>query len=153
MSRSEMMSRIGPRNTTPEMKLRRGLHRAGFRFRLHRKDLPGKPDITLPRHRAVIRVQGCFWHMHPGCKNFRIPKSNTAFWEEKIARNVARDAEQAQALNQLGWRVLTVWECATRTMHAEDLTAVVAEWLLGSAESGEIPETVSAAQTEEGMSG
>lgn len=153
MSRSEMMSRIGPRNTAPEMKLRRGLHRAGFRFRLHRKDLPGKPDITLPRHRAVIRVQGCFWHMHPGCRNFRLPKTNTAFWQAKISRNVARDAEQALSLRKLGWRVLTVWECATRDMAVDDLLAAVTEWLQGSTETGAIPAPGSLGQQEYGVDG
>lgn len=136
MQRSEMMSRIGPKNTAPEIILRHGLHRAGFRYRLHRKDLPGKPDITLARHRVVIMIHGCFWHGHAGCRNFRIPKTNTEFWTSKIARNVARDKEQVERLRGQGWRVLTVWECATRKLPADELVPTVVKWIRSLADTG-----------------
>lgn len=138
MSRSEMMSRIGPRNTAPEIVIRRGLHRLGFRFRLHRKDLPGKPDIVFPKYHAAILVHGCFWHRHEGCKNFRVPKTNSEFWIEKIGRNVARDARVAVALKALGWRVLIVWECATSPSGGEAKLREIAHWLESQCVDGEI---------------
>jgi DNA mismatch endonuclease, patch repair protein len=132
MSRSEMMSRIGSRNTAPEMLVRRGLHRLGFRFRLHRKDLPGRPDVVLPRHRAAIFVHGCFWHGHKGCPYFRLPKTNTDFWKGKIARNAERDAEAVARLVAQGWRVLTVWECAVRDGRGHDAVSRMASWILSA---------------------
>lgn len=130
-SRSEMMARIGVRDTAPEMVVRRGLHRLGFRFRLQRKDLPGKPDLVLPRYRAVVFVHGCFWHGHSDCPHFRIPKTNTDFWRIKIARNVERDAEVVARLVTQGWRVLTVWECATRGQGGTNVPERIAQWLRG----------------------
>jgi DNA mismatch endonuclease (patch repair protein) len=109
-SRSALMSRIGSRNTAPELIVRRLLHALGYRFRLHRKDLPGKPDIVLPGRRKAIFVHGCFWHAH-GCRIGRPPKSRPEFWGPKLARNKARDAENEASLRQLGWEVLTVWQC------------------------------------------
>lgn len=109
--RSERMSRIRSSNTSPELAMRRALHALGFRFRLHRKDLPGRPDIVLPRHRAAIFVHGCFWHRHDGCKVASTPKSNTAFWIEKFDRNVARDLQARKMLEAQGWKVIVVWEC------------------------------------------
>lgn len=109
--RSERMSRIRSSNTSPEVSLRSSLHALGFRFRLHRKDLPGKPDIVLPRYRTVIFVHGCFWHRHQGCKVATIPKSNTKFWVEKFDRNAARDTRTKALLEFQGWRVVVVWEC------------------------------------------
>lgn len=109
--RSERMSRIRSSNTSPELALRRALHALGFRFRLHRKDLPGKPDIVLPRYKTVVFVHGCFWHRHAGCKVASTPKTNTAFWEQKFERNTARDERNAALLQALGWKVLVVWEC------------------------------------------
>ncbi len=138
MPRSEMMSRIGPKDTAPEMVLRRGLHAAGFRYRLHRKDLPGTPDITLSRHRVVIMVHGCFWHGHEGCGNFRIPKTNTVFWAAKIASNAERDRARVRQLRELGWRVLTVWECATRDLRPAALVEAVVDWIHGLADTGEL---------------
>lgn len=105
------MSRIRSTNTSPEVALRRELHAMGFRFRLHRKDLPGKPDIVLPRYRTAIFVHGCFWHRHDGCKVATTPKSNTGFWQEKFDRNVARDARSEELLKAQGWAVIVVWEC------------------------------------------
>jgi len=109
--RSERMSRIRSSNTSPELALRRALHALGFRFRLHRKDLPGKPDIVLPRYETVVFVHGCFWHRHAGCKVATTPKSNTGFWVEKFDRNVARDSRSRELLEAQGWKVIVVWEC------------------------------------------
>lgn len=107
------MSRIRGRDTKPEMVVRRGLHARGFRFRLQARDLPGRPDLILPRHRAVVFVHGCFWHGH-GCHLFQMPATRREFWEAKIARNRERDAQACDALAADGWRTLTVWECALR---------------------------------------
>jgi DNA mismatch endonuclease (patch repair protein) len=109
--RSERMSRIGSRDTLPEVALRKALHALGLRFRIHDKRLPGRPDIVLPRFRTVVLVHGCFWHRHPGCKVATTPKSNTAFWREKFERNTVRDARNTASLEALGWRVLVAWEC------------------------------------------
>ena len=107
------MSRIRNSDTTPERLVRSLLHRMGYRFRLHRKDLPGKPDIVLPRHQTVVLVHGCYWHRHVDCPLAYSPKSNTDFWQAKFRENVSRDVRQSQELTELGWRVITVWECET----------------------------------------
>ena len=112
--RSWNMSRIRGADTKPERVVRSLLHRCGFRFRLHRKDLPGRPDIVLPKHHAVILVHGCFWHRHAGCRFAYTPKSRTEFWKKKFSDNVARDRRNVWALGNLGWRTLIVWECETR---------------------------------------
>lgn len=112
--RSRIMSRVRQRDTTPEVKVRRLLHRLGYRFRLHRKDLPGKPDIVLPKHKAVVFVHGCFWHGHTGCRRAARPTSNAAFWNSKLDKNLARDARVEAELSNLGWRVLTIWQCQVR---------------------------------------
>ncbi len=112
--RSEIMSRIRGRDTKPEMVVRRTAHRLGFRFRLHRKDLPGSPDLVFPRHRAVIMVHGCFWHRHPGCRLASTPKSRRDYWKAKFRGNVVRDRRSESALVELGWRVLVIWECETK---------------------------------------
>lgn len=104
------MAAIGPRNTKPEIAVRRALHRHGLRFSLHRKDLPGKPDIVLSRHRALVFVHGCFWHHH-GCKNSVWPKIRAEFWRHKITGNIERDKRRREELKALGWRVFVVWEC------------------------------------------
>ena len=109
--RSERMSRIRSTNTLPEVVVRRALHASGFRFRLHCKELPGKPDIVLPRHKTVVLVHGCFWHRHHDCKIATNPKSNSDFWRKKFDRNVARDAHCREQLEARGWRVIVVWEC------------------------------------------
>ncbi|MHC4875619.1 MAG: very short patch repair endonuclease [Planctomycetota bacterium] len=111
--RSWNMSRIRGKDTKPELLVRSMLHRLGFRFRLHRKDLPGKPDIVLPAYRTVIFVHGCFWHRHPGCRFAYNPKSRVDFWRAKFRRNVERHQEVEQALEDLGWRVIVIWECET----------------------------------------
>ncbi|WP_296426566.1 very short patch repair endonuclease [Yoonia sp.] len=140
MTRSEMMSRIGTKNTEPELKIRRGLHRRGFRYRLHRNDLPGKPDIVLPRHNVVILVHGCFWHGHQGCRYFRVPRSNPEFWETKIQKNRDRDARQVDQLADQGWRVSVIWECATRNYPTEELADKIAGWISGNEKRDEIAE-------------
>jgi len=111
--RSEMMAGIRGRDTTPELAVRRIAHRMGLRFRLHRKDLPGRPDLVFPKHRLVVFVHGCFWHRHEGCRYAYTPKSRIAFWKEKFSANVARDQRQEAALRALGWRVLVIWGCET----------------------------------------
>lgn len=119
--RSWNMSRIRSRDTTPERAVRSLLHRAGFRFRLHVKKLPGSPDLVLPRYGCAILVHGCFWHRHKGCKYSYTPKSRLTFWRNKFTANTARDKLVRQQLRQLGWHVIVVWECETR--HLEVLTA------------------------------
>lgn len=111
--RSALMGRIRSKDTHPEIAVRSLLHRLGYRFRLHRKDLPGKPDIVLPKHRKIILVQGCFWHGHT-CRLASKPKSNEGYWNAKIATNRARDARNTEALRLQGWTVLELWECEVR---------------------------------------
>lgn len=112
--RSRIMSRIRGRDTIPELIVRRMAHRLGFRFRLHRKDLPGRPDIVFPRFRAAVFVHGCFWHRHDGCRYAYTPKSRVEFWMEKFKKNIAHDRRSEKALRNLGWRVLVIWECETQ---------------------------------------
>jgi len=109
--RSWLMSRIRSEDTKPEWVLRSGLHRLGFRFRLRDRRIPGRPDLVFPKYGAVVFVHGCFWHQYCKCRSASVPKTNTAFWEEKFARNVARDRRNRAELKKLGWRVLVVWEC------------------------------------------
>lgn len=113
-TRSRMMSGIKGANTKPELAIRRSLHKAGFRFRLHARHLPGKPDLVLPKWRVVVFVHGCFWHRHPGCKFATIPATRADFWATKFAANVDRDQDALALLRMDGWRVATVWECAIR---------------------------------------
>lgn len=113
--RSWNMSRITGKNTTPELVIRKLLHRAGYRFRLHAAELPGKPDIVLPKYQTVIFVNGCYWHRHKGCSEATIPKTRTDFWLEKFRRTVERDKQKQAELEKLGWNVLTVWECELKT--------------------------------------
>lgn len=121
--RSWNMSRIKSKNTKPELRLRSFLHNLGFRFRVNRKDLPGKPDIVFRKYKTVIFVHGCFWHRHPNCKSASTPKSNTDFWEKKFAANVKRDRKNKEDLERMGWRVIIVWECQIRKQ--EDLENLV----------------------------
>ena len=112
--RSWLMSRVRGANTTPEITVRKYLHALGFRYRLHRQDLPGKPDIVLPKYRTVVFVHGCFWHQHRGCQYAGIPKSNVKFWKRKFESNVSRDKKNLAALRSAGWRCLTIWGCQTK---------------------------------------
>jgi DNA mismatch endonuclease (patch repair protein) len=113
--RSEIMSNVRSSGTKPEVIVRKKLHSLGFRFRLHKKALPGKPDIVLPKHQAVVFVHGCFWHHHKGCGKSKLPASNAKFWETKIFENARRDAKVRSELKRLGWRVLVIWECETKS--------------------------------------
>lgn len=118
--RSWLMSRIHGRDTKPELIIRTLLHRAGYRFKIGDKTLPGRPDIVLPRHGLAIFVHGCFWHRHSNCKLASTPKTNRRYWREKFANNQRKDARAKRQLNALGWRVLTLWEC--RIMKAPEAT-------------------------------
>lgn len=129
-TRSRMMAGIRGKDTKPELALRRSLHALGFRYRLHAKGIPGKPDLLLPKYKAVIFVHGCFWHRHPGCRYASTPATRPEFWASKFSANAARDSAVRSALSQAGWRVATIWECALRT--EADVAAVrdiVAGWL------------------------
>ncbi len=126
-----MMSQIRSKNTRPEIAIRQGLHARGFRFRLHHPDLPGKPDIVLPKYRAVILVHGCFWHGHD-CSLFKWPRTRKAWWRTKIEGNRTRDAMNQRALVEQGWRVLAIWECALKGRERQPLDRVIAQasdWL------------------------
>ena len=129
--RHEIMQNVKTKNTAPEIKLRSLLHKNGFRFRVNRKDLPGKPDIVLPKYRAVIFVHGCFWHGHD-CPRGQRPQTNADFWNQKIDRNVIRDKSDVSLLESLGWRVLIVWECEIKKKNEAVLLSPVKEFLLHS---------------------
>lgn len=116
-NRSLNMSRIRSKDTIPERIVRSFLHRAGYRFRLHRKDLPWTPDIVLSRLRTVIFVHGCFWHRHEGCKYAYSPQTRKEFWQKKFEENVKRDQKNSEILSQMGWKVEIVWECETKDEH------------------------------------
>lgn len=131
ISRSENMARIRGKNTKPEIKVRSMTHALGYRFRLHRRDLPGSPDLAFPGRKAAIFVHGCFWHRHQGCPNCTTPKTRTEFWQEKFTKNVARDRKVIADLERLGWRVMTIWECETEGTVSE-LGAKIARFLDGS---------------------
>lgn len=113
-ARSKNMARIKGRNTGPELLVRRAAHALGLRFRLHRRDLPGTPDLVFPGRRVALFVHGCFWHRHPGCRMAYTPKSRTQFWQTKFDGNVARDARKLDELIEAGWTVEVIWECETR---------------------------------------
>ncbi|MCD9030871.1 very short patch repair endonuclease [Luteimonas sp. Y-2-2-4F] len=130
-TRSRMMAGIRGRDTKPELMIRRHLHAAGLRFRLFRRDLPGRPDIVLPRWKVAIFAHGCFWHGHEGCSFFRLPKTRPEFWAKKIMRNAERDQEAIAALRKAGWRVAVVWECALR-LDAERTLERLASFVRGN---------------------
>lgn len=132
------MSRIRGKDTKPELMLRRGLHAMGLRYRLHRKDLPGRPDMVFPRYRAAIMVHGCFWHGH-GCPLFKWPATRQEFWQAKIEGNRTRDARDLAGLAAAGWRVLVVWECALKGPHRRPADSVLAEivaWMVSNSAIG-----------------
>ena len=138
--RSRMMAGIRGKDTKPELVIRSALHRLGFRFRLHRRDLPGKPDLVFPKYRAVILVHGCFWHGHD-CHLFRWPKTRREFWEQKISSNVARDRRHLSELAARCWRVATVWECALKgrtRLPVEAVAVRCAAWLVSDQASMEL---------------
>lgn len=130
-TRSRMMASVRSKDTAPEVVVRKALHRRGFRYRTHVAELPGKPDIVLPRYRAAILVHGCFWHGHD-CALFQFPATRREFWDAKISRNRERDKEVREALRSTGWRCLTVWECALRGAEKREfmgLISDVAAWI------------------------
>jgi DNA mismatch endonuclease, patch repair protein len=139
-TRSKIMSSVGQKDTGAELLLRRALHRAGLRYRLHDQSLPGSPDLVFPQFRAVVFVHGCYWHAH-GCYRSTVPKSRKKFWVEKFAANRKRDSRKKNLLIDNGWRVLTIWECALRGKSAKSATAIakgVKSWL----ESSRLTETI-----------
>ncbi|NHA14141.1 very short patch repair endonuclease [Thioalkalivibrio sp. XN279] len=139
--RSEVMSLIRAKNTKPEKIVRSYLHRAGFRFRLHNKKLPGTPDLWLPKFNAAVFVNGCYWHRHRGCKLAYTPKQNRSFWEAKFSANVLRDEQNKSALLDRGIRILIIWECALRTLgDCEKNLPKVEDCLLSKSVLMEIPE-------------
>mgnify|MGYP000857178167 CR=1 FL=1 len=138
--RSRNMSRIRSGDTKPEMFVRKALFALGYRYRLHRKDLPGKPDIVMPGRRIAIFVHGCFWHQHSGCRKANIPASHREYWVPKLEANVKRDSSARTVLRCSGWRVLWIWECALQTKEKrEELPAMLREWIESNAGEGEIP--------------
>lgn len=142
-TRSRMMSGIRAKNTKPEMLIRKALHMQGFRFRLHVRDLPGRPDIVLRRYNTVIFVNGCFWHRH-GCNLFKWPSENRDFWTAKINRNAKQDMFAQKSLLQLGWRVLVVWECALKgktKLPFDKLISRIETWILSDRTTGEFAGT------------
>jgi DNA mismatch endonuclease (patch repair protein) len=140
-TRSRMMSGIRGKDTKPELALRRVLHARGFRFRLHASKIHGRPDLTLPKHRAVVFVHGCFWHRHEGCCYTTSPSTRPEFWQAKFEANVARDSTVRTRLLEEGWRVATVWECALRkTDQVKAAAEILSYWLLSEARQIEIGE-------------
>lgn len=141
--RSKMMSGIRGKNTKPELLIRKGLHKKGFRYTLHRSDLPGKPDLTLAKYNAVVFVHGCFWHKH-NCHLFKKPSTRVEFWESKLEKNVIIDSKAVEALTRAGWRIAIVWECALKGKHKRDIDYVIDKcnaWLLSKKKYLEIKGT------------
>ena len=136
--RSALMGRVRGRDTAPELAVRRVAFGIGLRFRLHRRDLPGTPDLVFPKHRVAMFVHGCFWHQHRGCNRAGIPKSRTAYWKNKLSGNVARDGVAAVKLRAAGWRVETIWECETKDRHSlEERIRLLFDLAVADTEDGE----------------
>jgi DNA mismatch endonuclease (patch repair protein) len=135
--RTYNMSRIKSKNTRPELEIRKLLYKRGFRYRLHRKELPGKPDLVFPKHKAVIFINGCFWHHHD-CRLFKIPETRKAWWEKKLTKNKKRDKKNLSHLLHNGWRVMVIWECSFRGKKKIDsdkilqIVGIISKWLKGN---------------------
>lgn len=142
--RSEMMSGIRGKNTRPELQVRKALFGMGYRFRLHRKDLPGRPDIVLPRWRVAVLVHGCFWHGHCNCRYAKTPSTRTDFWATKLENNRQRDQRDINALHAAGWRTLVIWECFLRSPLRVGLTAALRDWIEGNQQTGGLREPAAA---------
>jgi DNA mismatch endonuclease (patch repair protein) len=141
-TRSRIMASVGRKDTGPEILLRSALHKAGFRYRLHDGDLPGRPDLVFPRFRAVVFVHGCFWHSH-GCSRSTVPKSRREYWQAKFETNRTRDERSVELLKERGWRALVVWECTLVGKHAVPTNEIVERirvWLTGDDEFHQIPD-------------
>lgn len=141
-TRSRMMAKIRSKNTSPELLIRKALHARGFRFRVHVKNLPGTPDLVLPKYNAAIFIHGCFWHGH-NCRYFKVPQTRPEFWIDKIGKNKERDERQLAAIQALNWRVLVIWECAVRTMNKDKTSLLIDEtisWLLQGQKFSKIDE-------------
>ena len=150
-TRSRMMAGIRGKDTKPELALRRTLHARGFRFRLHSKTVHGRPDLVLPKYRAIVFVHGCFWHRHEGCGYASTPATRSEFWQAKFAANVARDSSVRGALLDEGWRVATIWECALRKPEQVSVaTDRLAEWLVAVGDTLELGENEASARVREG---
>src|SRR6056297_2569954 len=150
-TRSRMMAGIKGKNTKPELALRRALHARGYRYRLHSKNVRGRPDLVLPKHRAVIFVHGCFWHRHEGCRYANTPATRAEFWQAKFDANIARDSAVRGALLAAGWRVATIWECALRKPEQITLTTDrLSAWLRTEANALELGEREVSALSREG---
>lgn len=146
-TRSRMMSSIRGKDTKPELRLRSLLWRAGFRFRLHARHVPGRPDLVLPKWRAVVFVHGCFWHGHSGCRYFRVPDTRPEFWRTKFSDNKARDLRVTEQLIAAGWRVFVVWECAMRANELKTASALEALIRSGSGPAYELREDLASGRT------
>lgn len=141
-TRSKNMAAVSGKNTKPELLIRKALHRRGFRYRLHDKNLPGKPDLVFPKYKAVIFVNGCFWHHHD-CHLFTWPSTRKDFWKSKIEANKTRDIEAIKQLRSMGWRVLTIWECSLKgksRLPAETLISIVSNWIVSETGEQEVRE-------------
>lgn len=136
--RSAIMSRIRSKDTKPELRVRKTAHAMGLRFRLHRNDLPGTPDLVFPKWRTAVFVHGCFWHRHPGCRKAYEPKSRVDFWKKKFAANVERDERTRKALEKAGWKVVVIWECETE--NPDRLVNIIRERITGSGVPGPVQE-------------
>jgi DNA mismatch endonuclease (patch repair protein) len=138
--RSLMMANIQGKNTKPELTVRKILFSQGFRYRLHRRDLPGVPDIVFPKKKIALFIHGCFWHQHSKCKFAKFPSSNTEFWREKLSKNIERDRKNVNSLIAQGWRVLTIWECETKNLsRLVSLEKELITWMNGMELQSEIP--------------
>lgn len=129
-TRSKIMAKVGQKGTRPEMVLRRALHKLGLRYKLHDKKLPGRPDLVFPKYKAVIFVNGCFWHAHENCKYFKVPSSRRVFWMEKFESNKLRDKRNYEELATMGWNVIIVWECALKKNAIENVALHINECLV-----------------------
>jgi len=138
-TRSRNMRAVRGKDTKPELAVRRAAHGLGLRFRLFRRDLPGRPDLTFPKWRAVIFVNGCFWHQHAGCSKGVLPKSNVTFWETKLSDNILRDRQNLIKLQKQGWRVFVIWECDVRRLGAADIIRGLFQNLDGAGRSLRAP--------------
>ncbi|MCK4447907.1 MAG: DNA mismatch endonuclease Vsr [Candidatus Marinimicrobia bacterium] len=127
--RSQIMKKIGPKNSKQELFIRKLIFSFGYRYRLHRKDLPGKPDLVFPKYKKVIFINGCFWHHH-NCKRGKLPETNREFWKKKILGNVKRDKENYKELKEFGWKILVVWQCEIKTKNTEYLQQKIKSFLI-----------------------